>query len=130
MGKRPRVVIADDERSSRVYMKSLLESMNCEVVGEAGDGVEAVHLYKTLKPHLIILDLNMPRKKGDQALEEILADFPDAFIIIVSAITDSTLVSKCLSMGAANYIRKDTPVLEIKSIIKDTWNERVSKMDQ
>jgi response regulator RpfG family c-di-GMP phosphodiesterase len=58
--------------------------MNCEVVGEAKTGSEAIELYRQLKPHMLLLDVNMPNKTGDEVLQEIRAEFPLAFVIIVT----------------------------------------------
>ncbi len=66
-------------------------------------------------------------KTGDEVLEELLVEFPDAFVVVLTSVTDMESIEKCISMGAANYIRKDTPVAEIKMIIKETWK---SVLDQ
>jgi two-component system, chemotaxis family, chemotaxis protein CheY len=120
-GRRPRVVVADDESHCRVLMKAVLGSMKCDVVGEAKTGDEAIESYRRLKPNLLLLDVNMPIKNGDEVLEELFEEFPEAFVIVLTSVTDMESIEKCISMGAANYIRKDTPVSEIKMIIKETW---------
>jgi len=119
--RRPKVIVADDEGHCRVLMKAVLASMNCDVVGEARTGDEAIELYRKYRPNLLLLDVNMPVKTGDEVLEELLAEFPDAFVVVLTSVTDMESIEKCISMGAANYIRKDTPVAEIKMIIKETW---------
>jgi two-component system chemotaxis response regulator CheY len=121
--RKPRAAIADDERHIRVLVKTVLAKMNCEVVGEAANGQEAVDLYKKEKPDLLLLDINMPVKTGTEALEEIMADTPDAFVIILSSVADLESVKHSIELGAANYILKDTPLEEIKRIIKETWEE-------
>ncbi len=115
------MIVADDEGHCRVLMKAVLASMNCDVVGEARTGDEAIELYRKYRPNLLLLDVNMPVKTGDEVLEELLAEFPDAFVVVLTSVTDMESIEKCISMGAANYIRKDTPVAEIKMIIKETW---------
>lgn len=102
-------------------MKAVLSSMGCDVVAEARTGDEAIELYRKYRPNMLLLDVNMPIKTGDEVLEELFAEAPDAFVIVLTSVTDMESIEKCLSMGAANYIRKDTPVSEIKMIIKDTW---------
>ncbi len=126
-GRRPKVIVADDEGHCRVLMKAVLASMNCDVVGEARTGDEAIELYRKYRPNLLLLDVNMPVKTGDEVLEELLGEFPDAFVVVLTSVTDMESIEKCISMGAANYIRKDTPVAEIKTIIKETWK---SVLDQ
>jgi two-component system chemotaxis response regulator CheY len=115
------VIVADDEGHCRVLMKAVLASMNCDVVAEARTGDEAIELYRKYRPNLLLLDVNMPVKTGDEVLEELLAEFPDAFVVVLTSVTDMESIEKCISMGAANYIRKDTPVAEIKMILKETW---------
>jgi two-component system, chemotaxis family, chemotaxis protein CheY len=118
---RPRVLIAEDESHCRVLLKALVASMNCEVVGEAKTGAEVLSLYRELKPHLVLLDINMPLKTGDEVLKEILGEFPNAFVIMLTSVADLESVERCIALGAANYIRKDTPVAEIRTTIKETW---------
>jgi two-component system, chemotaxis family, chemotaxis protein CheY len=119
--KRPRVLIAEDESHSRLLLKAIVTSMNCEVVGEATTGQETIELYRQLKPHMLLLDINMPNKTGDEVLKEIKAEFPRAFVVVVTSVADQESVERCLELGAANYIRKDTPIAEIKTAIKETW---------
>ncbi len=116
-----RVLLADDETHLRMLMKTVMTSMNCEIVGEAKNGAEAVELYKKEKPDILLLDINMPVKTGEEALKEIIEEFPDAFVIMLTSLADMESVENCLNLGASNYIRKDTPLDEIKKIIKETW---------
>jgi two-component system, chemotaxis family, chemotaxis protein CheY len=95
--------------------------MKCEVVGEATTGVEAIELFKQLRPHLLLLDINMPSKTGDEVLKEIMAEYPKAFVIIVTSVADQESIERCIQLGAANYIRKDTPIEEIRQTIRETW---------
>jgi two-component system, chemotaxis family, chemotaxis protein CheY len=124
--RKPRVMIADDELHTRVFLKAILSGMNCEVVAEAANGAEAVELYRKVRPHLLLLDVSMPYKTGDEVLREIVSEFPMAFVIMLTSVADVETIEKCLEIGASNYIRKDTPVDDIRSIIKETWELRKS----
>ena len=117
--ERPRVLVADDEMVMRMFIVSILAKMNCEVVGQACDGNEAVSMYREKKPDLLMMDINMPLKTGEEALREICAEFPDARVIMLTSVIDSTTVENCVGLGAAGYIRKDSPVDEIKTIITE-----------
>jgi two-component system, chemotaxis family, chemotaxis protein CheY len=128
--KKLRVIIAEDESHSRLFLKAIVTSMNCEVVGEAGTGVETIELYRQLKPHILLLDINLPNKSGEEVLKELRADFPRAFVIIVTSVSDQETVEKCIDLGAANYIRKDTPIADIKLAIKETWDAYVTSLRQ
>ena len=116
-----RVLVADDEMHSRALLKAVLKEMGHEIAGEASNGPEAVDLFRQLKPDLILLDVNMPLSTGEEVLAQILSEFPDAFVIMLTAVTDMETVEKCVAQGAANYIRKDTPIAEIKQIIQEAW---------
>jgi two-component system chemotaxis response regulator CheY len=109
-------------------MKAILTSMNCEVVAEARTGEETIKLYEQHRPHLLLLDISMPVVTGDEVLEEIIGKFPHAFVIMLTSVTDMGSIEKCISLGAANYIRKDTPIEEIKLIIKETWQSFVKRL--
>jgi two-component system, chemotaxis family, chemotaxis protein CheY len=123
--RKPKVVLAEDEPHCRALMKAVLTSMNCDVAGEARTGNEAIELYRKLSPDLMMLDVNMPTKSGDEVLSEVMGEFPGAFVIMLTSVTDQDTIEKCIRLGASNYIRKDTPVAEIKRLIKETWSVRL-----
>ena len=117
---RPRVLVADDEMVMRMFISSILAKMNIDVVGQACNGNEAVSMFREAKPDLLLMNINMPLKTGEEALEEIRAEFPGARVIMLTSVIESETVEKCLSLGAVGYIRKDSPVDEIKAIISDS----------
>jgi len=121
--RKPRIVVADDENHIRLLMKAALGKMNCEVVGEAKDGQEAVDLFRQFKPDMLLLDINMPLKSGEEVVQEIRREFPQAFIIVLSSVADMESIESLLAAGAAHYIRKDTPLKEMLAVIRDTWVE-------
>ena len=125
--KKPRVMIADDEFHTRVFLKAILQGMNCEVVAEASNGAEVLEIYRNTRPHLLLLDVSMPFKTGDEVLQEVMSEFPKAFVIMLTSVADVETIEKCLQIGASNYIRKDTSVDEIRAIIKETWQLRRSQ---
>ncbi|MFA7157858.1 MAG: response regulator transcription factor [Kiritimatiellia bacterium] len=118
--EKPRVLVADDEMVMRMFIVSILKKMDCEVVGQAANGSEAASMYREKKPDLLMMDINMPLKTGEEALREIMAEFPEARVIMLTSVIESATVEKCIALGAAGYIRKDSPVDEIKAIINDT----------
>ncbi len=123
--KRARIIVADDELHCRTLLKAILGSMGCEVVAEARSGEEVLGLYRQHRPNMLLLDVNMPVKTGDEVLGEVLSEFPDALVIMLTSVTDMESIERCIALGAANYIRKDTPVAEIKALIKETWAEHM-----
>jgi two-component system, chemotaxis family, chemotaxis protein CheY len=101
-----RIVIIDD---SIFLIKQLTEfmelSMGYKVVADGSDGNQAVALYRQHKPDLITLDITMPNKDGVEALTEIIEEFPDANIMMISAIRGQEM-TKCIKIGAKAYMEK------------------------
>lgn len=117
------VLIADDESHIRILLRKVMESMGCQIVGEAANGSEAVELFRKTQPMLTLLDINMPVMTGKEALSLIIREFPSAIVIMLSSLSAMDIVKDCLELGATNYIRKDTPIAELKLHIKETWND-------
>ena len=120
-GKKISVLVADDEQHIRTLIKTIMMTMNALIVAEAKNGEEAVELFREKRPDILMLDINMPIKDGTTALEEILTDFPEAFVIMMTSVSDLQIVEKCIKLGALSYIRKDTPLPAMKQMIKDAW---------
>jgi len=119
--KKIRAMVAEDETHVRKLIKTVLLSMNCEVVGEAANGLEAVEMFQTLKPNMLLLDINMPLKSGKEALAEIRKRYTNAFIIMLTSLADKETIEDCINLGASGFIRKDISIDEMKDIIKKTW---------
>ena len=117
----PTVVLADDEPHIRMMMKIVLERAGFKLLAEATNGQEAVDCCHRLEPDLVLLDINMPIMNGDKALQEILADRPHTAVIMLTSVADSETVTQCIELGAADYLRKDTPVQEIGGRILKAW---------
>ena len=116
-----RVMVVDDEDHVRRLITTVIKTMNCDIVGEAGNGKEAVSLFCTLKPHMLLLDINMPLKSGKEALSDIKRKFPNACVIMLTSLTDKETVEDCIELGASGFIRKDLPLDEMQDVIKKTW---------
>jgi DNA-binding NarL/FixJ family response regulator len=114
----PTVLIVDDESHVRSLLHKTLTYLECEVVGEANSGHEAVLKYHELRPDLVLLDHNMPYKTGEEALTEIVNADPRANIIILSSVTDPAGEQRCLRIGAKAFMRKDQPLEKIMDTIK------------
>jgi two-component system chemotaxis response regulator CheY len=121
--KKLRILISDDEAHIRMMLKGLVQSMNAEVVGEAENGEKAVEIFRQKHPHITLMDINMPVRNGLEALREMKAEKPDAFIIMMTSVDDTETVQACIDYGANSYILKNTPLMEMKQIIREAWND-------
>lgn len=120
-----KVIIVDDSKYLINKIASFFEKeMKFEVAALGYDGNEAVDLYREHKPDLITLDITMPNKDGQQAMKEIFAEFPDANILIISAVRGDTVL-ECMSEGAKGYIEKPLKFGDAEFIedFKETLNE-------
>ena len=118
-----RVAIADDEPHIRALMRVVLEMAGYAVVAEAANGSEAVDMCLKETPDLLLMDINMPVMTGIEALKEIVSRFPSICVIMLSTISDTESIESVIDIGASHFIRKDTPITEMKEIITKTWNE-------
>jgi response regulator NasT len=100
-----RVLICEDEAVTALHLRRVLTDLGYAVVGEAGDGAEAVQLAGRLRPDVILMDVNMPRLDGIEAARRIMAEHPTA-ILMLTAYSDPELVKRALEAGASGYLVK------------------------
>ncbi|MDQ6979069.1 MAG: response regulator transcription factor [Mariprofundaceae bacterium] len=125
MNRKIRVLIVDDEPHIRKMVSLVMEQLKTEVVGMARDGEQGVEMFRELKPDLVLMDVNMPRMKGTEALKLMHEASPNTPIIMLTSLVATDVVVECLDAGARNYLRKDTPPKEMRTLIRETWNEHV-----
>ena len=101
-----RVLVVDDAAFMRKRVSDALTKGGHEVVGEAGNGVEAVSQYQALKPEVTTLDITMPEKDGLAALKEIIALDPSARVIMCSALGQESKVLESIKAGARDFVVK------------------------
>ncbi|HWB66860.1 MAG TPA: response regulator [Mycobacteriales bacterium] len=100
-----RVVIAEDEALIRLDLKEMLQEAGYDVVGEAGDGKQAVELARSLAPDLVVLDVKMPKLDGISAAEQITAE-AIAPVVMLTAFSQRDLVERAVDAGAMAYLVK------------------------
>ncbi|MFH2053941.1 MAG: response regulator [bacterium] len=100
------VLIVDDAEFMRVMLRDIVEDMGLVVVGEAGDGEEAVQQFERLRPDLVLLDITMPTLDGTEALKDILNVDGDARVIMITALGQKEQVIAALKAGARDFIIK------------------------
>jgi DNA-binding NarL/FixJ family response regulator len=114
-----KILIADDHGIVRAGLKLLLSGISdMHVVGEAGDGREAVRLAKELQPHIVVIDLGMPLLNGLEAAVQILKDSDRVGIIMLSMHADESYIVRALGAGAKGYLLKETADEDIERAIR------------
>jgi len=101
-----RVLVVDDAAFMRKMVSDALAKGGHEVVGEAGNGVEAVARFQELKPDLMTMDITMPEKDGLTALAEIVAADPSARVVMCSALGQEAKVLEAIKLGAKDFVVK------------------------
>lgn len=114
-----RLLMADDEILFRDVIKDRLSfEKDIEIVGEAGDGREAVRMARALKPDVVLMDINLPVMNGIEATAAIRSSLPKTKVLMVSAYTDDLHVMQAVKAGAYGYISKKLPTKELVRALK------------
>ncbi|BDG45381.1 response regulator transcription factor [Saccharococcus caldoxylosilyticus] len=117
-----RVLLADDHEMVRIGVSAFLASQpDMEVVGEADNGKQAIDLALELRPDIILMDLVMPEMDGIEATKHIIAQWPEAKIIVVTSFLDDEKVYPALEAGATSYMLKTSKANEIANAIRATF---------
>jgi two-component system, chemotaxis family, chemotaxis protein CheY len=101
-----RVLVVDDAAFMRKMVSDALVKGGHEVVGEAGNGVEAIAQFQELRPDLMTLDITMPEKDGLSALADIMAADPSAKVVMCSALGQESKVLEAIKLGAKDFVVK------------------------
>lgn len=122
---RIRVILADDHPVVRDGLANMIRQQpDMEVVGEAGDGDEAIELFEAHRPDVMVLDLRMPKRDGVAVVRKILETHPKARLLIMTTYDGDEDIFRSLSQGAKGYLLKDAPRQEILSAIRAVSEDR------
>ncbi|HOS82160.1 MAG TPA: response regulator [Methanolinea sp.] len=114
-----RILIVDDTLFMRTLLKNILFSGGHDIVGEAGDGDEAIAKYQELKPDLVTMDVVMPKVNGIEALKGIRAIDPNAKVVMCTAVGQEQMVKLAIKTGAKGYIVKPFQAPKVLEEIKN-----------
>ncbi|MEH7353915.1 response regulator transcription factor [Neobacillus drentensis] len=118
-----RVLFVDDHEMVRIGVSSYLSAQpDIEVVGEADDGKKGVELALELRPDIILMDLVMKEMDGIEATRQIIEQWPDAKVIIVTSFLDDEKVYPALEAGATSYMLKTSKAGEIANAVRATYH--------
>ncbi len=116
-----RVLICDDQDVVRAGLRAILGTVpGIEVVGEVGDGAEAVELVPEARPDVVLMDLKMPGVNGVQATREIRDRYPDVRVLVLTTYDADEWVFDAIRSGASGYLLKDTTRAELVAAIEGT----------
>ena len=104
MGKK--ILIVDDATFMRTLVKDILVPKGYEIAGEATNGNEAMQKYEELKPDLVTMDITMKEKDGLEAARDILLKYPDARIIMVTALGQEKMLVDSIKLGVKDFVVK------------------------
>jgi two-component system, chemotaxis family, chemotaxis protein CheY len=117
-----RVLVVDDAAFMRKMVSDALAGGGHEIVGEAGNGEEAVQRYCELRPDVMTLDITMPEKDGISALREIIAADPGAKVVMCSALGQESKVLESIKLGAKDFVVKPFQAERVLSAIAKALN--------
>lgn len=113
-----RIMLVDDHSLFRKGLASLLSDQpGIDVIGEASNGDEAIEYAKTLKPDLIMMDINMPKRDGLEATKEIKKILPDIKIVMLTASDEDQYLFEAMKIGAQGYLLKDLEMHQLLDLL-------------
>ena len=122
---RIRVVVADDHRILREGLVAILNRRGVRVVGQASNGEEAIQMARELKPHVLLMDLEMPEVEGVVATRVIKKHLPSIKVVILSAFGENERVFEAMKAGASAYVIKRVSPEDLVKIIRSCYKGEV-----
>ncbi len=101
-----KLLIVDDSQIIRKAIGAYLGKMNLEVAGQAGDGEEALRLFRETRPEAVTMDITMPGMDGLECMRHILEINPDTRVLVITALNDNLTAVKALNSGARGFLGK------------------------
>ena len=120
-----RVLIADDHRIFRESLATILDSHGIQVIGQADDGEEAIVLAETLRPDVVLMDLEMPNMDGIMATRIIKQSMPTIKVLMLSAFSENEQILEAMKAGASGYVIKRVNKEGLVNIIKRCYQGEI-----
>ncbi len=120
---RKKVLIADDTKLMRELIRGALPAEEYQIVGEAKSGDEAIELYKETQPDVMILDINMPKMNGIDALTEVIKFDPNANVIMCSDQKYENMIVMAIKKGAKDFVIKPFTSSDVKVAVAKIFNQ-------
>ena len=115
-------LVVDDAIFMRTVLKKMLREAGFSVIGEAGNGLQAIEMAEQLKPDIVTLDITMPEMDGIEAIEKILEVSPDTKIIMCSAMGQHSKVVEAIKKGARDFVVKPFEKTRVLQAIYNVMN--------
>ncbi|WOX04603.1 response regulator transcription factor [Microbulbifer pacificus] len=113
-----RILLVDDHALMRAGIRALLDEIgDFDVIGESGNGIEALELVRKFVPDLLLLDISLPGLNGLEVLRQIGQQYPDVRVLMLSMHAGSEYVARALSFGASGYLLKDSAFDELAAAL-------------
>ncbi|WP_123041435.1 response regulator transcription factor [Cohnella candidum] len=117
-----RIVIADDQILMRDALQTVINlEEDLQVVGVADNGEQALDLVRSLQPDLVLMDVQMPRMDGIEAVKIILSETPGTKVLMLTTFADDDYIVDSMSLGAAGFLLKDMPADKLIQSIRDAF---------
>jgi DNA-binding NarL/FixJ family response regulator len=113
-----RLLLADDHRMLREGLRRTMEEEGLEVVGEAGDGEEALRLAASLRPDVVLMDVTMPVLDGVEATRQLHEHLPEIPVVMLTMHADREVLARAIRAGAAGYLVKDCSTDEVVRTVR------------
>ena len=115
-----KVLLTDDHTLFRHGIRTLLAAeSDMEVIGEAGNAMDAVALAQHVRPDVVLMDIGMPGMSSFEATRQIRKERPDTKVVFLSMYDDEDYLAECLDIGASGYVLKDSPAEQLVSAIRE-----------
>lgn len=120
-----RVLLVDDHAMLRQSLRGIIDAYEyMEVVGEAGDGVEAIEAVSVFRPDVVLMDIDMPQMNGIEATKRIKAAFPSTAIIGLSVQLAGNIIQQMRAAGICSYLTKESAVATLRQAIEEAASFR------